>query len=190
MRRGAVLIRCALSAMVAHAPWVTATSADAAASQSPVAAAPSAGTSLPAGTSPPPAASTSPAPSLDSLTWSTDSTQPYRFLAVHGRRSAMFGYSEQGLEAWAYPTQILRSYFPSFRPRDDSSAIDGLTILRRVIYRPDSVTRIYVGPEFVVRERIFVPIDAPGAIVTYEVNGERPVDIVIHFVPVLALRWH
>ena len=129
------------------------------------------------------------APVLDQLAWSTDSAQPSRFLAVHGRRSAVFGYPEQGLEAWAYPVQIVRSFAVAFRPADGSSDIDGRAILRRVIYRPESVTRVYVGSDFVVRERIFVPLDAAGAIVSYEVNGQRPVDVVVRFIPVLDLMW-
>ena len=51
------------------------------------------------------------------------------------------------------------------------------------------MTRIYVGPDFVVREKLFVPLDAPGAIVSYEVDGARPVDIVVRFTPVLNLMW-
>jgi glycogen debranching enzyme len=186
MRYGLLLILCALIAVAAHFSTAAAAAAEAPSPTPPptfTAASP-----LPSAQAfPHSSAGASPTP--DSLAWSTDSSQPNRFLAAHGRRSAMFGYSEQGLEAWAYPIQIFRSYFPSFRPRNDSSAIDGQAILRRVIYRPESVTRIYVGPEFVVRERIFVPLDAPGAIVTYEVNGERPVDIIVHFTPVLDLMW-
>jgi hypothetical protein len=34
-----------------------------------------------------------------------------------------------------------------------------------------------------------VPLDAPGAIVSYEVDGVRPVDIVVRFAPVLNLMW-
>src|SRR5690349_2253269 len=33
-------------------------------------------------------------------TWHAESAQPARFVAVHGRRSAVFGYSENGLEVW------------------------------------------------------------------------------------------
>jgi hypothetical protein len=123
------------------------------------------------------------------LSWSTDATQPARFIAVHGRRSAMFGYAEQGLEGWAYPVQILRSFGVAFRRQGDSTEIDGQSVLRRIVYSPEAVTRIYVGPDFVVRERLFVPLDAPGAIVTYEMDGARPVDIVVRFVPVLNLMW-
>src|SRR6185312_5977900 len=123
------------------------------------------------------------------LTWNVDSAQPARFVAVHGRRSALFGYSENGLEVWAYPLQLADSFDVAFRSQHGTTAIDGRTILRRIEYRPESVTRIYVGPDFVVHEKLFVPLDAPGAIVSYEVDGTRAVDIVVRFTPVLNLMW-
>jgi glycogen debranching enzyme len=125
----------------------------------------------------------------DQLTWSIDSTQPARFIAVHGRRSAIFGYSENGLEVWAYPLQLADSFSVAFRQQRGSTETDGLTMLRRIQYSPEAVTRIYVGPDFVVREKFFVPLDAPGAIVSYEVDGARPVDIIVRFTPVLNLMW-
>lgn len=121
--------------------------------------------------------------------WSAESTQPARFLAVHGRRAAMFGYSEHGLEIWAYPVQVTDSFQVAFVQQPGTTEIDGRTVLRRILYSPESVTRIYVGPDFVVREKLFVPLDASGAIVSYEVDGTRPVDIVIRFNPVLNLMW-
>jgi hypothetical protein len=123
------------------------------------------------------------------LTWDVDSAQPARFVAVHGRRSALFGYSENGLEIWAYPLQLADSFRVAFRPQQGTTEIDGRTVLRRVEYSPEAVTRIYVGSDFVVREKLFVPLDAPGAIVSYEVDGVRPVDIVVRFTPVLNLMW-
>lgn len=128
-------------------------------------------------------------PSLSRLAWSSDSAEPSRFLAVHGRRAALFGYSENGLEVWGYPVQILSAYRVSFRQQDATTEIDGQAVLRRIVYGPEAVTRIYVGPDFVVRERLFVPLDLPGAIVTYETQGTRPVDLVIRFNPVLDLMW-
>jgi len=101
----------------------------------------------------------------------------------------MFGYAEQGLEGWVYPLQILRSFGVAFRRQGDSTEIDGQSVLRRIVYSPEAVTRVYVGPDFVIRERLFVPLDAPGAIVTYEMDATLPVDIVVHFVPVLDLMW-
>jgi glycogen debranching enzyme len=125
----------------------------------------------------------------DRLIWSTDSTQPARFIAVHGRRSAIFGYSENGLEIWAYPLQLAASFSVAFRQQHGTTEIDGRNVLRRIRYSPEAVTRIYVGPDFIVRENLFVPLEAPGAIVSYEVDGARPVDIVVRFTPVLNLMW-
>lgn len=130
-----------------------------------------------------------PSHAAEPLTWEVPSAQPARFVAVHGRRSALFGYSETGLEAWAYPLQLVDSYGVAFRAQTGATAIDGRTVLRRIVYGPESVTRIYVGPDFRVHEKLFVPLDAPGALVSYEVDGERPVDIVVRFTPVLNLMW-
>ena len=90
---------------------------------------------------------------------------------------------------WAYPVQVLKSYNIAFVRQNTTTAIDGWTILRRVIYSPDAVTRVYAGPDFIVREKLFVPLDEPGAIITYEVESPGPVDIEIRFVPVLNLMW-
>jgi glycogen debranching enzyme len=123
------------------------------------------------------------------LSWSTDSTLPQRFISVHGRRGAIFGYSEAGLEVWAYPVQILSSFSLAFRQQGATTAIDGQTLLRHIIYSPEAVTRIYAGPDFIIRERLFVPLDEPGAIIVYETESARPVDIEIRFTPVLDLMW-
>ncbi len=126
---------------------------------------------------------------LAPLEWSTDSPGPRRFVSVHGRRAAIFGYSQDGLEVWAYPVQILSSLLITFRPQGATTGIDGQAILRRIVYSPEAVTRIYAGPNFVVREKLFVPLDEPGAIITFEVDGSRPVDITVRFIPVLNLMW-
>jgi glycogen debranching enzyme len=128
-------------------------------------------------------------PVNDGLTLSTDSVEPVRFVAVHGRRSAILGYSKNGLEIWAWPFQILSGYRIGIRPQGAASEIDGDLLLRRIEYRPDAVTRIYIGPNFVVREKLFVPLDLSGAIITYKVEGRGHVDISVHFRPVLNLMW-
>ena len=112
-----------------------------------------------------------------------------RFLAVHGRRSVVMGYSTQGLEVWGYPFQLLTGYRVGFRPVGSATATDGLALLRRIDFRPDATTRTYIGPDFLVRETIFVPLDKPGAVFTYEVEGARQVDVVVQFQPVMNLMW-
>jgi glycogen debranching enzyme len=124
-----------------------------------------------------------------SLALSTSAVSPERFIAAHGRRAFVDGYANSSLEAWVYPFQILSGYRVAFRPQGATTSIPASSLLISVIYEPDAVTRVYLGPGFTVRERIFVPLDQPGAILTYQVQGNQPVDIEVHAVPVLDLMW-
>lgn len=124
---------------------------------------------------------------LDHQNISTTNTA--RFVAAHGRRSVILGYPRQGLEVWAYPLQLLSDFRIGFLDNGASSEADALPLLRRLLYAPDSVTLIYVGPDYVVREKLFVPLDQPAAVVTYQVESEHPLDIVVHFKPSLNLMW-
>jgi hypothetical protein len=45
------------------------------------------------------------------------------------------------------------------------------------------------GPDFSVRETLFVPLEEPGAILTYQIESIRPIDIEIHATPVLDRMW-
>ena len=123
------------------------------------------------------------------MVYSTDAVMTHHFLSAHGRRAVVMGYSQTGLEIWAYPFQILSDYQPSFLPAGSAQAVDGRMLLRRVDYLPQSVTRTYIGPDFLVREKIFVPLDQPAAVISYEVEGIRAVEIQLHFTPVLNLMW-
>ncbi len=119
----------------------------------------------------------------------TEAVGPQRFIAAHGRRAVIDGYASQGLDVWAYPFQILSDYRVDFRPAGATTAISGRDILSRIICSPDSVTRVYLGPDFIVREKIFVPLNEPGGIITYSVEGARQVDIEVYAMPVLNLMW-
>ena len=119
----------------------------------------------------------------------TEDAAVSHFIAVHGGRSVIMGYPGAGLEVWGYPFQILSGYRISFRPVGSATEADGGALLRRVDYRPDSVIRTYIGPNYLVREKIFVPLDQPAAILSYEVEGATQVDVTIHFQPVMDLMW-
>lgn len=120
---------------------------------------------------------------------SLSSTATRRFVAAHGRRSVVMGYPQNGLEVWAYPLQILAGYQIGFTPEGATTETDGRLLLSRVIEKPDSVVRIYAGPDYLVRETLFVPLNQPAAILSYEVKAQRPVNIDVHFAPVLNLMW-
>jgi glycogen debranching enzyme len=123
------------------------------------------------------------------LELNTEAVAPLRFIAAHGRRALIDGYAADSLEIWAYPFQILSDYRVSFLPQGSATPVNCQQILRRITYEPNSITRIYIGSDFIVHEKLFVPLDKPGAILTYSVTSTRPVEIQIHAVPVLNLMW-
>lgn len=123
------------------------------------------------------------------LAFDTDSVGPQRFIAVHGRKAIVMGYAGGGLELWAYPLQLISGYEPGFRPAGETTEISASALLRRVTYEPEAVTRTYVGPDFIVRERLLVPLDEQAILATYTVECRHSIDIVIHFRPVLDLMW-
>ena len=123
------------------------------------------------------------------LSFDTDSVSPQRFVAVHGRKAIVMGYAATGLEMWAYPLQLISGYEPGFRPAGETTEITASALLRRVTYEPEAVTRTYIGPDFIVRERLFVPLDEQAILSTYTVECRHSIDIIIHFRPVLDLMW-
>src|ERR1700677_3432337 len=123
------------------------------------------------------------------LSLQTESVAPQRFIAAHGRKAIVMGYASGGLELWAYPLQIINGYELGFRPAGDTTETAGSLLLRRVTYDPEGITRTYIGPDFIVRERLFVPLSEQAILLTYTVECRHSIDIVIHFTPVLDLMW-
>jgi glycogen debranching enzyme len=123
------------------------------------------------------------------LSLQTDSVAPERFVAAHGRKAIVMGYASGGLELWAYPLQLISGYELGFRPAGDTTETAASLLLRRVTYDPEAITRTYIGPDFIVRERLFVPLNEQAILLTYTVECRHNIDIVIHFTPVLDLMW-
>jgi glycogen debranching enzyme len=99
------------------------------------------------------------------------------------------GYASSDLELWTYPLQIISGYELGFRPAGDTTETAGSILLRRVTYEPEVITRTYIGPDFIVRERLFVPLNEQAILLTYTVECRHSIDVVIHFTPVLDLMW-
>ncbi len=120
---------------------------------------------------------------------STANTEPYRFIAAHGRRAGIFGYAGKSLEIWGYPFQILDQYTVSFQQQGSPTVLDGAKLLTDIEIAPDHIARIWTGAGFEVKETDFVPLDEPAAIVRYQVTGTTPVNIVVRWRPELNLMW-
>ena len=110
------------------------------------------------------------------------------FVSVKGERSLVMGYA-RGLEIWAYPLQLLRAYRLRFVVPGRVASLDAAPLLHHVDRSPTGAFRVYVGPDFVVREHLFAPRSAPAAIIRYEVEGRADVGIEVSFEPSLDLMW-
>ena len=119
----------------------------------------------------------------------TDSVGPERFIAAHGRKAIVMGNASTGLEVWAYPLQLIGDYEPAFRAAGDTTETAGSSLLREITYEPAAITRTYIGPDFIVSERLFVPLDQAVIFLTYRVECRHSLDIIVHFAPVLNLMW-
>ena len=110
------------------------------------------------------------------------------FVSAKGERALVMGYPD-ALEIWAYPLQLASDYRLRFRVPGTIEPIAAATLLRQVDRTATEVVRTYVGADFVVRERLFVPRQQAGAILSYEVEGRADVQLEVSFRPSLNLMW-
>src|ERR1700688_1710110 len=117
-------------------------------------------------------------------------TRPVRaweFLSSVGTRAGIFGNESGRIEAWVYPLKICRDFHLRFHTED--RALPAESLARTVIVRPESTTIVYTSDTFSVRETFFVPVDQPGAIITFEVETEFPLEIEAVFRRDFQLEW-
>jgi len=122
------------------------------------------------------------------LTLRTEAS-PRHFIAAHGRHGMIVGYAGESLEGWIYPFRIFHDYRVGFRLHDSSGVIPGEAAVREVIVNPESVTRVYSGQNFTVRETLFVPLEEGGFEILYAVDSPSPLHLVAGFRPDLDLMW-
>ena len=134
----------------------------------------------------PGAAPTQPAPGLP--VWSTSQTEPNHYIAAHGLRGFAGGYSEDGLEFWSFPLQLVSGYQLTFELPHDVS-IPALSVLTSIEVDPLGFTRVYTSTDFRVRERITTHAEDPGASVRFTVEGRKDLRIRAQFHPSLNLMW-
>ena len=121
---------------------------------------------------------------------SLELTRPVRtweFLSAVGTRAGIFGNESGRIEAWVYPLKIFRDFHLRFHTED--RALPAETLARTVIVRPESTTIVYTSDTFSVRETFFVPVDEAGAIITFEVETEFPLEIEAIFRRDFQLEW-
>src|SRR5437773_1545094 len=115
--------------------------------------------------------------------------RPGAFFDVVGRRSALFGYENRGLEAWAYPLKLVDDFRLSFRLEGYPLDIEGTDIVAWIQVRPEATVLTYSHPAFTVRQVMFAPLDEPAAVMLLDVDSTLPMTITASFRPRLKLMW-
>jgi hypothetical protein len=110
------------------------------------------------------------------------------FVSAKGERAAILGYSD-GLEVWAWPLQLASDVEIRFHVAGTVEPIAAAPLLRDVERTPTQVVRTYLGADFRVRERLFVPRQQAGALISFEVEGRPDITVEVRFKPSLDLMW-
>ena len=113
--------------------------------------------------------------------------RPWEFLPVTGMRAALFGNESGQMEAWIYPLKLLRDFRLVFHANDH--AIPAEVLARTITVRPESATLVYSSDTFTVRETFFVPVKEQGAVISFDVQTEQPLEIEARFVRDFQLEW-
>jgi glycogen debranching enzyme len=117
----------------------------------------------------------------------TRTVRTWEFLPVVGSRAGLFGDETGRFEAWVYPLKIFRGFHLTFHV--GGRALPAESLSRTLTVRPESASILYAGDSFRVRETLFVPINAPAAIVLLDVETEQPLEIEAAFTPDFQLEW-
>ncbi|MBV9180154.1 MAG: hypothetical protein JO356_02490 [Acidobacteria bacterium] len=117
----------------------------------------------------------------------TRSARPWEFLCATGTKAGLFGNEAGNLEAWVYPLKILRNFHLRFLVGKRSLPAE--TLARTVITQPSKSTIIYSGDSFLVKETLFVPIKASGAVIVLDIETTHPLEIEAHFESDFQLEW-
>src|SRR5215472_15081471 len=111
----------------------------------------------------------------------------WEFLPITGTRAALLGNETDEMEAWVYPLKIFREFHLNFLT--EGRTLPAGTLARTLTVRPESASILYAGDTFTVRETLFVPVDAQGAVIVLNVETEQPLEIEAAFHRDYQLMW-
>ena len=121
------------------------------------------------------------------LTW--EGTLEHRFLSSIGKRGFLFTIGPEGAEGYLYPFRMFHDLRVTFQIAAREKIVEGRECARTATVTPSSITRHYIADGLAVRETLFVPLDEPALIITYEVDSAEPVDINVTLRPDMDLMW-
>jgi hypothetical protein len=112
--------------------------------------------------------------------------------SVIGPRGALLGQQDGSFEAWIFPWKILSNMRITAEMKDYDVPIDVNEQASTIDVQPGHTTITFSHANFTIREILFAPQQAPegaGAMVYYEIEAVRPMDLTFSFTPEMLLMW-
>src|SRR3984885_6529906 len=111
---------------------------------------------------------------------------------VAGSRGVLLGQQEGSLEAWVLPVKLLSHFTIHANVEGYSVPIDLHAAAAEIEVFPDHTVITYSHIAFTVRQVMFAPDDAEdgtGALVLFQIDSTRPIDLTFSFTPEMRPMW-
>ena len=111
---------------------------------------------------------------------------------VAGTRGVVLGQQEGTFEAWMLPVKLLSHFSIRAEVEGYPVPIELTDHTREIEVFPDRTVIIYSHIAFTVRQIMFAPDgmeDGTGAVVLFQVDSTRPVDLTFSFTPEMRPMW-
>jgi glycogen debranching enzyme len=116
---------------------------------------------------------------------------PERPWTVAGEHGALLGRQDGHFEAWQWPTKLLSNFRIHAELAEYPVPIDVNALSRNIQVTPAETVITYSHAAFTVRQHMFSPrgSSALGAVVFFEVESARPLELTFDFTPEMLRMW-
>ena len=112
-----------------------------------------------------------------------------QFFDLTGRRMLVMGMERGGItEIWSHPTRIFKHVRSAFKVGDGEWHWSS-NLSPTITVRPESLTRRYELEDATIKETLYASLQSPAAVLHYEVDSRRLVQIVVAAQTDLRLMW-
>jgi hypothetical protein len=112
---------------------------------------------------------------------------------VAGEHGALFGRQNGVFEGWLWPNKILSNFRIRAELADYAVPIDVNGLAAEIEVTPAETTITYSHAAFTIRQHMFAPrgesTPATGAVVYFEFESARPLDVTFSFTPEMLHMW-
>ncbi len=123
------------------------------------------------------------------LTQAVRTNEPF---TVAGPQGVIAGRQNGVIEAWVLPVKMLSHLTIEANVEGYSVPLDLNSMAREIEVRPDRTTITYSHIALVLKQIMFAPdamADGTGAVILFQVDSVRPVELTFRFVPEMRKMW-